>query len=241
MYNTIIVDDNIHFVKNFMELLSKEFSDIRITNIATNGLEALKKIQSGFIDIVFLDINIPKLNGIEVLQNINSLDLFPLPLIVIISGEDKYFSQIYNNTLVNSIIYKGIGMDAIINKICNIINEMKFERRKLDYRERITQELRKLRFNLSHKGTNYLIEAIEIINSCRNQNFISNLEKNIYPIIAAKYKKSIYNIKSNILKAINYMYKECEIDVLKEYFCFDIDRKPTPKLIIFTIHDKICK
>lgn len=241
MYNTIIIDDNIHFVKNFIEILSKEVKNVRVTNIATNGNEAVEKIKSGFVDIVFLDIDMPELNGIEVLKMLNSLDLFPLPLIIIISGENKYFSQIYNNSLVNTIIYKEIGMDAIIDKVCNIINDLELKKEEEAYRKKITTELKALNFNLTHNGTNYLRESIEIINSCRNQEFISNLEKNIYPIIAAKHQKSVHTIKSNILKAINYMYRECEISKLKEYFYFGIDKKPTPKLIIFTIYNRIYK
>lgn len=241
MYNTIIIDDNVHFVKNFIEILSREVKNVRVSNIATDGIEAVEKIKAGFIDIVFLDIDMPRLNGIEVLKELNSLELFPLPVIIIISGESKYLSQVSNNKLVNSIIYKGIGMDSIIDKICDIINDLEKESEKEIYRKRITAELKKLNFNLAHKGTNYLREAIEIINACRNQEFNSNLEKNIYPIIAAKHQKSIHNVKSNILKAINYMYRECEINNLKDYFYFSTDRKPTPKLIIFTIYNKICK
>ena len=66
-----------------------------------------------------------------------------------------------------------------------------------------------------------------------------NLSKQIYPIIAKKYKKKVFSIKNNIIKATSYMYNECKIEILMKYFGYDIDYKPTPKTVIKAIVRKL--
>ncbi len=91
---------------------------------------------------------------------------------------------------------------------------------------------------MSHKGTNYLAFAIEYIIIHSNKEF-DNLEKDIYPKIGKKYKQSTHNIKSNINRATNFMYYECEVTKLKAYFKFYNDIKSKVKTIINTIINKI--
>ncbi len=66
-----------------------------------------------------------------------------------------------------------------------------------------------------------------------------NLEEDIYPIVARKYNKSMHNIKSNINKANDYMYKVCKKEILRKYFKFFDDTKPTVKNVIYTMLNKI--
>ena len=67
---------------------------VKILGIAINGEEALKFIEKTLPDIILLDLNMPKLNGIEFLNKINNLNI----AIFIISGEIKYINAIsYNN------------------------------------------------------------------------------------------------------------------------------------------------
>lgn len=66
-----------------------------------------------------------------------------------------------------------------------------------------------------------------------------NLSKNIYPLIAKKYNKSVNNIHTNIKQATKYMYRDCDSNILKNYFCFYDDVKPTEKQVIYTILNKL--
>ncbi len=79
-----------------------------------------------------------------------------------------------------------------------------------------------------------------IINSDNNSEIlINNLEKDIYPVIAHRFGKSVGNIKGNIVKATNNMYNECEMEYLLNYFNYGYDKKPTPKMVITTIINKL--
>ena len=61
----LIVDDEEIVVRSCLRILSGDEFDI---DVANNGLEALEKINDQEYDMVILDIMMPKMNGIEVLQ-----------------------------------------------------------------------------------------------------------------------------------------------------------------------------
>lgn len=67
----------------------------------------------------------------------------------------------------------------------------------------------------------------------------TKLKKDVYPILAKKYKKSINNIKTNIINACDLMYYDCQLDIIEKYFGLVYNEKPTPKYIIATILEKL--
>lgn len=110
------------------------------------------------------------------------------------------------------------------------------EKSSIEYR--ISQELKKLNYNFSYIGTQYLLEILVLL---YNNGYTSKikLKKDVYPILAKKYKKSINNIKTNIINACDLMYYDCQLDIIEKYFGLVYNEKPTPKLIIATILEKL--
>ena len=68
---------------------------------------------------------------------------------------------------------------------------------------------------------------------------VENLQSDIYPIIAKKYNKTIYNVKSSINKATECMYYECDVGRLEKYFRLFDDMKPTVKQVVFAVINKL--
>ena len=58
MIKTLIIDDNFHFVQWLVNTISNKIPDIKLENIACNGEEALKIIESKNIDLILLDLQI---------------------------------------------------------------------------------------------------------------------------------------------------------------------------------------
>ncbi len=71
IYKTIIVDDEPHARRYLSELLS---NDEEVNELAQfgNGKEALKFLNENKVDIVFLDIEMPNINGLEVIKSLPS-------------------------------------------------------------------------------------------------------------------------------------------------------------------------
>ncbi len=126
----------------------------------------------------------------------------------------------------------------IVNRVNELIEYKEKIKNDNNLEEKIRNEVMYLGYNISYLGTKYLIQTIKFIASHPNEN-LQKLEKNVYPVIANKYKDSVYNVKANINRANNAMYYECEIKKLIKYFCLETDKKPTVKMVINTILNKI--
>ncbi|MCA9735163.1 MAG: response regulator transcription factor [Deferribacteres bacterium] len=81
-----IVDDEPFARKKIVNFLNESI-DCEIIAEYENGREALHYLPDSMPDVVFLDIQMPELDGFEVLQN---LQMTPLPLIVFVTAYDQY-------------------------------------------------------------------------------------------------------------------------------------------------------
>ncbi len=85
--NTLIVDDS-PIIRSILEKTLR-IAQIPVANChhAANGAEALKILQDEWIDLMFLDINMPVMNGVETVEKMNELDLMKATKVVIVSTE----------------------------------------------------------------------------------------------------------------------------------------------------------
>lgn len=241
MLNIVIADNNMYYVKKLVNFVIGKNPNIKITNIVSNGFELLNLInQKQKIDLIILDLNIPKLNGLQTLDILYNMNLNKYPDIIVLSSENNLINKAVNHPLVTYFINKNTDMINIYYKIRD------FEKRKNvfymsnDLSKKILSELVYIGYNPSHIGTQYIKECIFEIYESKDLNLIHNLENCLYNKIACTHNKSFQNVKTNIMKATNYMYLESNIDLLKDYFHFnDSKRKPTPKMVISTILNKI--
>ncbi len=73
--NCIIIDDE-PLAAEVIETHLKEFSNMNLQGCFVNPLEALPIIESGKIDVVFIDINMPKMNGLDFIRSLDSSPYF---------------------------------------------------------------------------------------------------------------------------------------------------------------------
>ncbi len=86
--SAILVDDE-KLASEELAYQLKEFPDIEIIATASNGLEALKLIQDLEPDLVFLDVQMPGLDGMGVIRKLREQDI-PLPYFVMATAYDQY-------------------------------------------------------------------------------------------------------------------------------------------------------
>lgn len=109
---------------------------------------------------------------------------------------------------------------------------------KIEVRNKVIKELKFLKYNFSYKGTKYLVDAICIIYALKNY-YDCNLEKDIYPIVAKKYKESVNNVKCNITNSTDKMCYDCDEAVLIRYLGDYKYVKPGPKKIVLAVLRRI--
>jgi two-component system, LytTR family, response regulator len=83
---SLIVDDELLARARINELLARE-TDIEVVGECANGTDAVTAIAEHIPDLVFLDVQMPELNGFGVLERLSS---GPLPVIVFVTAHDAY-------------------------------------------------------------------------------------------------------------------------------------------------------
>lgn len=242
MLNLLIADDNIEYIKNLSNLILYRNEKIRLVKITSSVQETLKSIKDCKIDLILLDLIMPYENGEEVLKKLETLRCYKhKPEVIIVSGDDKLINKVKSKYNVLDVVYKDLGFENALSIINKNINNLEKQKRSNNYKGKVLDELLKLKYNIKHNGTKYIMETIMFIisNNKNSEMLINNLEKNVYPLIAHRFGKSVGNIKNNIVKATNNMYNECEMDYMIDYFGYGYDRKPTPKTVIMTIVNKV--
>ncbi|MCA8887599.1 MAG: response regulator transcription factor [Parvularculaceae bacterium] len=84
--SVILVDDEPLAIRG-MKLRLAEFAEIEVIGECSNGREAVKEIKSKSPDVVFLDIQMPGLDGFGVVRALIGV---PAPLIIFVTAYDKY-------------------------------------------------------------------------------------------------------------------------------------------------------
>lgn len=95
---TLIVDDEV-LAREKMATLLKLVDDVDIVGQCKNGLEAIRFLQNNHCDLIFLDIQMPEINGFEMLQHLSVDDM---PHIVFVTAFDQYAIQAFE---VNALDY----------------------------------------------------------------------------------------------------------------------------------------
>lgn len=233
MTNIMIVEDNKHILNSYKDFFSTN-DKISVIATATDGATAIKLYEQTKPHIVLLDLNLPKISGIEVIDKIsNSETDRKKGNIVVISGSDRLRHKLLNTKKVYRVIPKPFAMNSIINTIDELANELT-EDFPID---RLNKILLKLNLKTHSKSCSFLIEVIKF--SYYQPYMLDNINK-IYSIVAKRYNCSLETIKSSIRSSIRIVNKCTNSDLL--YSIFFIDKKDynkilTPKYFVNCIVD----
>ncbi|MDD2382747.1 MAG: EAL domain-containing protein [Sulfurospirillaceae bacterium] len=133
--NVLYAEDDIALRENTSALLSDLFHTIEQTS---DGLEAfaLYTAQPDHYDIVITDLNMPHMNGIELIKKIQELN--PLQAIIIISAhnETEYFLESIRNN-VNGYILKPIEFDQLMESLYKTAITVKERKENIAYKENL--------------------------------------------------------------------------------------------------------
>src|SRR3990167_11019159 len=104
----LLVDDEIDFIQTMrFWLISKGYAVVT----ATDGESAIKIIKDGPPDIIFLDLNMPVMDGLQTLKRIREFNK-DLPVIIISAYiEDKQKMKEINACGISGVFYKGKDFD----------------------------------------------------------------------------------------------------------------------------------
>lgn len=99
MYTVLIIDDSPSMRRILTDLINK-VDEFRVIDTATDAYDAREKIKEYEPDLVTIDINMPKMDGVTFLRNL--MRLHPMPAVVV-SGEGVRGNDIFNDGAVGFI------------------------------------------------------------------------------------------------------------------------------------------
>lgn len=120
----IIIDDEPLAIK-VIETHLREFQNMELVATFTTAIAALPVIEKGTIDIVFLDINMPKMSGLDFLKS-----LTVKPHIVITTAYREYAVESFDLDVLDYLV-KPIPFGRFMKTINRISNQISLEKEKL--------------------------------------------------------------------------------------------------------------
>ncbi len=76
MLNVLIIEDEPNQLKNLTNILSSNFQNVKVYNISYDGESVLNTIKNCKIDILLLDLKLPGMSGVDIINFIDDQQLF---------------------------------------------------------------------------------------------------------------------------------------------------------------------
>lgn len=260
--SVLIADYN----KEFCNILSDYFSsqkDITVVGVAKDGIEVLELIEETKPDLVVLDIIMPHLDGLGVLERLNTMNINPMPRIIILSavGQDK-ITQRAIALGADYYVVKPFDMDVLSNRIRDMFSgttggdavrrtsgvqsssvldvKVKSSSQVVDLETEITNIIHEIGVPAHIKGYMYLREAITLV--VNDIELLSAVTKELYPAIAKKYNTTASRVERAIRHAIEVAWSRGQVDTINKLFGYTIHNekgKPTNSEFIAMVADKL--
>ena len=97
-FRTIIIDDE-RLAREELKSLLKDYHEIEIIDEAKNGEEGIQKIKEHKPDLLFLDINMPGLNGFEMIKHLEEI-----PRVIFVTAYDEYALKAFEVSALDYIL-----------------------------------------------------------------------------------------------------------------------------------------
>lgn len=246
-----------HDTKSALDIRKKLESknDIEIVGVVYDGKNAVSSIKNNSPDVVIMDLLLPNVDGIAVMDEINKLSDKNYRFIVKGNlSQIKFFESSYKgkfkNIFVNIVdenvkefdLYKEIiGISKSKAKDITVITDEENEGKERNRLEMmVTDIIHEIGVPAHIKGYQYLRSSI--IMSVNDMEMLNSITKLLYPSIAKMYKTTPSRVERAIRHAIEVAWSRGKTDTINELFGYTISSgriKPTNSEFIALIADKI--
>jgi two-component system response regulator (stage 0 sporulation protein A) len=257
--NVLIADDNKDFCDILSEYLGKQ-EDLEIVGVAKDGLEAIELVVKKAPDVLVLDIIMPHLDGLGVLEKLNLMNLEKFPKVIILSavGQDK-ITQRAISLGADYYVVKPFDFEIFITRIRQLMgnnsssserrrnhndflvnNSMSSPRKNRSLEAEITNIIHEIGVPAHIKGYLYLREAITMV--VENIEMLSAVTKELYPSIAKKFNTTPSRVERAIRHAIEVAWSRGKVDTINNLFGYTVHNdkgKPTNSEFIAMVADKL--
>ena len=258
-----IVDDNPLILNTLDEMINGE-EGLSVIGKADNGEDAVDMIEDTTPDIVLLDLIMPKMDGISVVEKVKSRKSMPKnPAFIFLSavGGEQMTEEAFQAG-ANYYLMKPFDKEILMNKIKHVgrlpvkplagrvmksqtgaaeearISKAEYMKEHLE--TDITKMLHELGIPAHIKGYQYLRDAIAL--SVEDQEMMGSVTKILYPAIAKRNQTTASRVERAIRHAIEVAWGRGKLETSDEVLGYTVrpaQGKPTNSEFIALIADKI--
>ncbi len=238
-----LADDNRELVGLLDEYISAQ-EDMEVVGVAYNGKECLELLEDELPDVLVLDIIMPHLDGLAVLENMHDLNLSTKPNVIMLTafGQEDVTTKAVELG-ASYFILKPFDMENLTNQIRQISGSKKsfvkntstttsrsftkeYKPKNLD--ASITSIIHEIGVPAHIKGYMYLREAITMVYN--DIELLGSITKVLYPDIAKKFNTTASRVERAIRHAIEVAWSRGNIDSISNLFGYTVSMskaKPT--------------
>lgn len=250
--NMVVVDDNMEVT----ELISGYFKNKRrkVKYTFTRGEDVLEYLKDNKVDLLILDIFMPGLDGIGVLERLQNTMVYNRPkhIIMLTAFSNDKVMRRASDLGADYFILKPLDMNRLSQIIDSIPTSSTDSGSKVvnlaEYKEDSSYSLSKEITKLLHeigvpahiKGYLYLRESIGMV--YEDLELLGSITKVLYPEVARRYKTTSSRVERAIRHAIEVSFNRGNADVITKIFSYTIcysKSKPTNSEFIAMIADRL--
>jgi len=243
----LIAEEN----REFREVLANSIeNEIGFELVAKtgDGQEAISKVTALLPDVVIISSMLPSVDGLGVVQALNSSEIKKRPIIFMTSlTSNEPLAEVSAELGVTYFMVKPFGPDTLIDRIKMFAGDRGINRRSdLPAASResielmITSIIHEIGVPAHIKGYHYLREAIML--AVNDIDIINAITKVLYPTVARKFKTTPSRVERAIRHAIETAWNRGDLDTLNRFFGYTVSNtkgKPTNSEFIAMIADKL--
>ena len=251
--NVAIADDNERMLELLGNIISSD-KELSLVGKANNGEDVYRIIKTKEPDVVLLDLIMPKVDGLSVMDMVNkdkTIQKRPDFIIVTAVGQEKITEDAFRKGAAYYIM-KPFRNEVLIEKIKNTrckrhaepfmqameVRKREEERKPLE--TRVTDMIHEIGIPAHIKGYHYLRDAI--IMAVEDMDVLNAITKILYPTVAKKHQTTASRVERAIRHAIEVAWSRGKLDVLDELFGYTVSNgkgKPTNSEFIALVADTI--
>lgn len=251
--NVAIADDNERMLNILGEIIESD-KELQLVGKANNGEEMYEIIREKQPDVVLLDLIMPKMDGLSVMELVGKDKMIkkqPSFIVVTAIGQERITEDAFEKG-ASYYIMKPFHNETILQRIKSakksITNDTKVEEIQERRQEWGQENLEKMVTDMIHeigipahiKGYHYLRDAI--LMAIDDMDVLNAITKVLYPTVAKKHQTTSSRVERAIRHAIEVAWSRGKLDTLEELFGYTVSNgkgKPTNSEFIALVADTI--
>lgn len=141
MFKVMIADDEKVAIDSLKFIIEKSFSDAEVISAARSGREAIEKVEENVPDILFMDIHMPGINGIEAIREIRKR--YGQIAIIVLTAFDQFeYAKEAINLGVMEYLLKPVNRNKLVEVVGRAMDLIRTEREKRQIELELKEKLK---------------------------------------------------------------------------------------------------